>query len=146
MASVIGLAITPKVMAPMEKCDSVSVSIDAGIAGDARGKKRGRQVSILFEEDWQDAVSETGEAMDWTERRANIYVRGMRSPQEEGGTFTIGDVRLQVAMETDPCKLMESKRDGLQQALMPHWRGGVCCVVLSGGEINSGDAVHYAAA
>ena len=81
--------------------------------------------------------------MDWVERRANLYVRGMRSPQEEGGVFTIGDVTLEVAMETDPCEIMEGKRAGLRRAMTSGWRGGVCCVVKSGGAIALGQAVQY---
>lgn len=143
MAHVTGLAITPKIMAPMETREAVSVSVEAGIDGDARGKKRGRQISILFEEDWADAVAETGDALPWTDRRANILVTGMRAPQAEGGVFTIGGVTLEVAMETDPCEIMEGLRPGLRQAMTPNWRGGVCCTVLEGGAIALGDDVSY---
>lgn len=141
--TIIGLAIAPKIMAPMQKCDHADISIEAGIAGDARGRKNHRQITILFEQDWLDAVAETGEAMDWTERRANIYIADMRSPQQEGGIFTIGDVQLEVMMETDPCDLMEKQRTGLKAALTPDWRGGVCCKVISGGHIKLGDKVQY---
>ena len=141
--TIIGLAITPKIMAPMEECDRADISIDAGIAGDARGTKRRRQISILFEQDWIDAVAETGDPMHWMERRANLFVSGMRSPQKEGGVFTIGDVTLEVVMETDPCEVMEGKRAGLIEAMTPDWRGGVCCKVISGGSIQLGDNIHY---
>jgi MOSC domain-containing protein YiiM len=144
MISVKGLAITPKIMAPMETRDQVTVTTDNGLNGDARGQKRNRQVSILFEDDWKDAVAETdGEAIDWVQRRANILIGGMRSPQAEGGIFTIGEVRLKVSMETDPCEIMESIRPGLRNALTPNWRGGVCCTVMNGGTIAIGDYVDY---
>ncbi len=141
--TIIGLAITPRIMAPMEAREQADISIDGGIDGDARGTKRRRQVSILFEQDWIDAVAETGEPMHWMERRANIFVSGMRSPQEEGGMFTIGDVTLEVVMETDPCEVMEEKRRGLMEAMTPDWRGGVCCKVVSGGHISIGDEINY---
>ena len=143
MAEIIGIAIAPKILAPMQECEAVGVTIDDGLDGDARGRKRGRQVTILFEEDWQDAVAETGAPLDWTERRANFHVRGMRSPREDGGIFNIGTAQLKVVMETDPCDLMESKRVGLRQAMMPDWRGGVCCEVIAGGDVSIGDAVTY---
>ena len=144
MVSVIGIAVAPRILAPMEERDEVAVTIEKGLDGDARGGKRLRQVSILFEDDWNDAVAATdGASMPWVERRANLHVRGMRSPQEVGGVFQIGDVRLEVAEETEPCELMESKRPGLQEAMMPDWRGGVCCRVISGGAIRLGDAVSY---
>jgi MOSC domain-containing protein YiiM len=140
---IIGLAIAPRIMAPMEERDEVEISVDAGIGGDARGTKRGRQITILFEEDWNDAAAETGDPIHWTERRANIFVKGMRSPQQEGGRFTVGDVTLEVVMETAPCEVMDEKRSGLREALTPGWRGGVCCKVISAGRIVVGDTVSY---
>ena len=144
MVTVKGIAIAPKVMAPMERRDAVDVAVESGIDGDARGRKRGRQITLLFEDDWRDAVDAAGgDALSWTARRANILISGMRAPQHEGGVFSIGDVRLEVAMETDPCDLMEKTRPGLRDALTPDWRGGVCCRVLSGGHIAIGDSVAY---
>ena len=138
-----GIAVTPRLMGEMETVGQAVITVDGGIDGDARGSKNRRQVTILFEDDWNDAVAATGAPMDWTERRANLLVGGMRSPCEEGGVFTIGDVRLEVTMETEPCEVMEGKRSGLRQALSPGWRGGVCCRVLSPGGIRAGDAVSY---
>jgi len=144
MASVIGIAVAPRILEPMEERDKIAVTIDAGLDGDARGSKSKRQVSILFEDDWNDAVAVTdGGSMPWIERRANLYVTGMRSPQETGGVFSIGDVRLEVVEETEPCELMESKRTGLREAMKPLWRGGVCCRVLAGGSIGLGDTIKY---
>ena len=146
MAKLSGIAIAPRIMKPMAKQDEATITVEAGIDGDARGRKNGRQISILFEDDWADAMADAGAMMDWSERRANLLVSGMRSPQEEGGVFSIGGVRLEVVMETDPCEVMESKRVGLQQAMMPAWRGGVCCRVVAGGSIRVGDAVTYSKA
>ena len=144
MVSVIGIAVAPRILAPMEERDDVAVTIEKGLEGDARGGKSRRQVSVLFEDDWNEAVAATdGAPMAWVERRANLFVRGMRSPQKEGGIFSIGDVRLEVVEETEPCELMESKREGLREALEPGWRGGVCCRVIAGGAIRLGDPVVY---
>lgn len=144
MPEIKGIAIAPVIMGPLEARDTVAVAVDTGIEGDARGRKRQRQVSILFEEDWQDALADVGGGdLDWKARRANLLVTGMRSPRHEGGIFSIGDVRLEVVMETDPCEVMEKTRSGLQAALTPDWRGGVCCRVLSGGTISLGDSITY---
>ena len=144
MPTLKGIAIAPKIMEEMQAVDQAGVTVHAGIDGDARGNKRGRQITILFEDDWNAAVAETeGDPMDWTERRANLLVDGMRCPAEAGGVFGIGDVRLEVTMETDPCDLMESKRAGLRNAMTPDWRGGVSCRVLAGGNIRIGDSVDY---
>jgi MOSC domain-containing protein YiiM len=39
---------------------------------------------------------------------------------------------------------MEKARTGLKAALTPDWRGGVCCNVVSGGNVRVGDPVFIA--
>ena len=79
--------------------------------------------------------------MPWTARRANLLVRGVELPKAAGAVIAIGDVRLQVMLETDPCSRMEEQCPGLREALTPDWRGGVCCRVLTGGTVSAGDVV-----
>lgn len=141
MPTLKGIAITPKIMAPMEARSDAEITIESGITGDARGKKRKRQVSVLFEDDWNDACAEVGESHDWIKRRANLYVTGCRSPQKIGSIIRIGSVELEVMEETEPCEMMDAVAQGLRQAMTPAWRGGVCCRVNSGGMIKSGDDV-----
>jgi MOSC domain-containing protein YiiM len=141
MAKLNGIAIAPKILAPMEIREEVEISIDAGITGDARGRKRKRQISVLFADDWADACAEIGETHDWIKRRANLYVTGCRSPQEIGKIIRIGSVELEVTEETEPCEMMDAISQGLRQAMTPAWRGGVCCRVKSGGVIRTGDDV-----
>ena len=56
MAKLNGIAVAPKILAPMEAREEVEISIEAGITGDARGRKRKRQISVLFADDWADAL------------------------------------------------------------------------------------------
>ena len=139
MSKLIGIARTPKILAPMEEIDTAEITIERGIAGDARGKKRNRQISVLLEDDWADACNELGEVLPWFTRRANLFVSGIRSPQKDGQIIKIADVRLEIKLETEPCDLMVKPRQGLQTALTPSWRGGVCCNVVQGGTISIGD-------
>jgi MOSC domain-containing protein YiiM len=125
----------------MEPRTEAEITIEAGITGDARGRKRTRQISVLFADDWTDACSEIDEQHDWIKRRANLYVSGCRSPQAIGHIIRIGSVELEVTEETEPCEMMDAISDGLRQALTPAWRGGVCCRVISGGTIRNGDDV-----
>lgn len=141
MAILDGIAIAPKILAPMEPRTEAEITIEAGITGDARGRKRTRQISVLFADDWTDACSEIGEQHDWIKRRANLYVSGCRSPQAIGQIIRIGSVELEVTEETEPCEMMDAISDGLRQSLTPAWRGGVCCRVISGGIIRNGDDV-----
>lgn len=137
----IGIARTPELRAPMEQLDRASVTIERGIEGDARGRKLNRQITILFREGWEDACRDVGETLPWITRRANLYVEGVERPRQSGGRIAIGDVVLEVMLETDPCMLMERAHRGLKAALTPDWRGGVCCRVIGGGTIRIGNSV-----
>ena len=123
----IGIARAAELRAPLEEMQSSRISVEAGIDGDARGRKRDRQVTVLFRESWESACRELGAALPWTTRRANLLVTGVPAPQKTGGRIRIGDVVLQIMLETDPCELMERAKPGLKAALTPEWRGGVCC-------------------
>lgn len=138
-----GLARVAELGAPLVEEKAATVTVDAGIVGDARGRKPYRQVTILFREGWDDACRDLGAALPWVTRRANLFVEGLERPRSPGGQIHIGPVVLEVTGETRPCQLMERAHAGLLQALTPDWRGGVCCRVVSGGDIRLGDAVHY---
>ena len=138
----IGISITKKLMGEMEEISSADVSIETGIFGDIRGKKRNRQISVLFEDDWLDACNDVNENLHWMNRRANLFVRGVRSPQKEGSIIKIGNVKLEVRQETTPCEMMEKLKTGLFEALEKNWRGGVCCNVIEPGHISIGDDVQ----
>lgn len=139
--NLLGIARAAELRAPLEELAVASVSREKGIAGDVRGIKRGRQVTILFRDGWDDACRDLGISLPWTTRRANLFVGGIERPRSVGGQISVGDVVLEVTEETAPCMLMEHFHKGLKAALTPEWRGGVCCLVLSGGEIKIGDEV-----
>jgi MOSC domain-containing protein YiiM len=141
---VTGIAIAPKKRAAMELRDAVSITVAHGPEGDARGSKPGRQVTIVFEDAWAAACRDAGADLPWTTRRANLLVAGLETPATIGAQIRIGDVVLQVCEETAPCMIMERAHAGLRRALKPDWRGGVCCKVISGGEIEIGAAVTLA--
>lgn len=123
--------------APMELLDHAEISVDAGVEGDMRGKRPGRQVTVLFREGWEDACREAGALvpLPWTTRRANLYVEGLERPRTAGARLVVGEVVLAVADETKPCALMERAFRGLRAAMKPDWRGGVSCDVIRSGVI-----------
>lgn len=142
-----GIARHGRPKGPMETIDHVAVTIEGGIAGDFRGGMKGRahkrQVSLIERGDWDLAMAEVGHSIPWQERRANLLVDGLDLPQTKGVRLRIGeDVLLQVMVETDPCERMEKLAVGLRAALTPDWRGGVCTMVLAGGEIRIGDKIR----
>ena len=141
MATLIGIAKTSKLLAKMEELTEAHVEIHSGLQGDARGIKRQRQISILFEDDWKDACNELGADLSWLTRRANLFVSGMRAPREPGARIKIGNVELEVRVETEPCDLMDKQHQGLKATLEDDWRGGVCCSVQKPGNIKIGNNV-----
>ncbi len=129
--------------APMAEIDRANVSIATGVAGDWRGKQKTRQVTVLFAEDWAAAVAGLDPAAPWTIRRATLLVSGLNNPRRAGDVLAVGDVRLVVTGETQPCVRMDEQLPGLWDAMRPDWRGGVTAQVIAGGEIVVGDKVRW---
>lgn len=140
---VIAIARRNQSRVPMETLTQALVTKTAGIEGDCRGKPGKRQVTLLSLEAWQQACSAINAPdLPWTTRRANILVEGITfDPNDVGAQVHIGELVLEVTRETDPCSRMDEQRLGLTQALLPDWRGGVCCRVLTDGLIVAGDGV-----
>lgn len=139
----IGIARRKASRAVMEELNQVNVSCENGVEGDFRGKPGKRQVTVLSLDSWQDACGEVGETLLWTIRRANLLVEGIRfSERNVGDVIAIGSLQLQITRETDPCPRMDEQFQGMTQALRPEWRGGVCCRVLSDGDIQLGNSVQ----
>ena len=128
--------------APMESLDSTRITGEAGVVGDFRGRPGKRQVTVLASEDWQAACSDIGRTLPWTARRANLLIEGVALPRQAGKRLIIGDVVLEITGELDPCSRMDEASEGLREALVPDWRGGVTCRVLAGGDVGIGDAVR----
>jgi MOSC domain-containing protein YiiM len=142
---VIGIAWRPKRRAPMQTVDSIDISLEVGVVGDHKGAKfKRRAVTILAREDWETALADLDqgdEPLEWTARRANLLIEGVRLPRAIGATLRIGPVLLEVTYPTTPCARMDEARAGLRKALHPEWRGGVTCKVVEGGRVAVGDDV-----
>ena len=143
MATLKGIAYRLKSKGEMYERSNTTVTPEKGVENDYRGHPHNRQVTVLSVEDWQRACDELGVDLHWTTRRANLLVEGISfSPASVGDIVQIGDLRLQITRETDPCQRMEGEKPGLMKALAPDWRGGACCRVISGGDIAVGDSVN----
>ncbi len=142
----VGMARRDAPRAPMETLDSGRISVELGLEGDHRGVRKAgkdpkRQVTLLTREAWDAACADLGRAVPWTFRRSNLLVESLELPRAPGTIIAIGDVRLEMTVEIDPCQRMDEQAPGLQAALTPDWRGGVGCRVLSGGEVAVGDTI-----
>jgi len=135
-----------KSRAPMQLLEIAEVSDTTGVADDFRGKSLSRKVTLLSAQAWADACEELGKDIPWTTRRSNLLVSGVELPKRAGDIIEVGEVRLKVNKEINPCSRMDEQCPGLTAALTPHWRGGVGCHVVQGGTIQIGDDVRVVAA
>lgn len=143
----VGMARRAGPRAAMETLEAGRIGVEFGLEGDHRGivrpgKLPRRQVTILAREAWEAACADLGREVPWTARRANLLVEEIPLPRRVGDVIAIGEVRLEVHLEIDPCERMDEASPGLREALIPDWRGGIGCRVLRGGAIALGDAVR----
>ena len=145
MGRLTGIARREEKRGPMETLQQAEVSEQTGVAMDFRGKPGKRAVTVISARAWREVCAELGQEIPWTTRRANLLVDDIDLPKSEGAIMEIGEVRLQVTMEVDPCFRMDEQVDGLTEALKPDWRGGVGCIVVWSGSVSVGDAVNIVA-
>jgi len=141
MGRLTGIARRIAKRARMETLEAASVTCLAGVQNDFRGKPGKRQVTVISTRAWRAACNELEQELPWTTRRANLLVDDMDLPTCTGGILHIGNVRLMINGETEPCSRMDEQCDGLKAALTPDWRGGVFCTVLEEGAIKINDTV-----
>lgn len=139
----LSIARRPDAHSPMQEIFSGELSLDEGLLGDSKGRPGPRQITILSKESWLRACDELGVDLPWTTRRANLLIKGFEFlPTDVGRSIHIGNVILEITRETDPCYKMDKAHQGLKEALMTGWRGGVCCKVIQAGTITTGDSVE----
>jgi len=127
---------------PMDAVDRAELVAGRGVRGSANQGGR-RQVSIISEEAWEAAEEELGVAVDPSARRANVMVRGVDLENARGKLLRLGACLIRVGGEVRPCERMDEAREGLRNALRPHWRGGVFGEIVEGGVIAVGDDVAF---
>lgn len=127
---------------PMDPREAATLVPGRGLAGNANQGGR-RQVTLISEEGWAEALTALGDRVDPSARRANLLVAGVELEATRGRVLRVGPCRLRIWSECTPCKQMDEARHGLRAALRPHWRAGACAEVLEGGEIRVGDTVAW---
>ncbi len=127
---------------PMDPQETATLRAGKGLVGNANQGGR-RQVILLEEESWAEALADLGADLAPSTRRANLLLAGIRLEGSRGRILRIGPCRLRIFAECPPCERMDEAQPGLKAALRPHWRGGACAEVLEGGEIWVGDEVRW---
>jgi MOSC domain-containing protein YiiM len=141
---VAGIARHAASRAPIEALDWVPISMEAGVDGDCHGEPGPRQVTVVSEEAWKEAIAELGSDLSWTLRRANLLLRGIDLRDSVGARLSCKEVILEICEENPPCFVMDRQHRGLRKALRPDWRAGVACRVVRGGTVRIGDRVSLA--
>lgn len=141
MGQLLSIAVRIATHAQMETKQRVHITEQSGVEGDYRGKYGPRQITVLSQEAWNEACKDVQAELAWTTRRANLLISGIALEQTTRKVLQIGEVRLAITGETDPCKRMDLQHQGLCKTLTPAWRGGVTCFVVTEGEIQVGDEV-----
>lgn len=126
----------------MDPRDRAVLVAGRGIEGNANQGGR-RQVILLEEEAWTEALSELEAELAPSARRANLLLSGIRLEGTRGRVLRVGACRLRIWSECPPCERMDEALPGLRKALRPRWRGGACAEVLEGGEVRVGDEVDW---
>jgi len=128
---------------PMEEIRTATLVAGHGVLGNVRQGRR-RQVTLIEQEVWATLMAELHAAISPAARRANLMVSGIALVRTRGRILHIGSCQLRIAGETEPCKRMDEALAGLQNAMVPEWRGGAFAEVLVGGAIAVGDQVSWA--
>ena len=139
---VVSIWIKPARRLPMKSVQSADLVAGQGLAGNANQGGR-RQITIIDESAWRDAVMELGVDVDPSARRANVMLRGIDLENSRGRVLLVGRALIRVFGETTPCRQMDEAQAGLRAALLPHWRGGISGEVLEGGTIRLGDPAQW---
>jgi len=122
----------------MDRVDEATLIAGRGLEGSA-DQGGWRQVTIISEEAWRDAIEECGDDFDPSHRRANVMVRGIDLENSRGKQLRLGDCIINIRGENPPCKRMGA----MQLPLKPHWRAGVFGEIAADGTIRVGDSVSY---
>ena len=136
--TLIAIATHSRPGANMVEHESADLRPGTGVVGDVPGRATRREVTVVDRAAWQRACAELQQDVPWTVRRSNLLISGLDLSFSSGGELRIGEVRLRITGETQPCRLMDQQCEGLQRALKPEWRGGATCTVLTGGRVAVG--------
>lgn len=139
----LALSVRPVRRAPVCLMDELLLSVHDGVAGDRYSKSGGRQVTVLTREGWASACAELEVELHWSARRSNLLIEGLDLRNSLGRVLCVGEVRLKVTGQNNPCRRMDEVHPGLLKALGPGWRGGITARVITGGRIRGGVPVVW---
>ena len=142
MAELIAIGYKKVKSGHMFEVHQIKVTKAEGLTLGLSRRPSSRQITVLCEEQWQQACKTVNKVLPWTARRANLLICGIQFNAEHiGKVIHIGQLQLLITGETEPCFKMELVHPGLYDALN-NFKAGVTCKVLNDAEIQIGDSIH----
>jgi MOSC domain-containing protein YiiM len=126
----------------MDPVEEATLVAGGGLLGSADQGGR-RQITIIDEAAWRDALDELGVDVDPAARRANVMVRGVDLEKSRGRALHLGGCSISIRGENPPCSVMDEAKEGLRNALRSRWRAGVFGEIVQGGTIRVGDPAAW---
>lgn len=127
--------------APLLELDEARLEPGTGLVGEHHARRGGkRQVTLVQAEHFAVLSAMLGRPVAPEDLRRNLVVSGLNLLSLKGRRFRVGSARLEYSGPSSPCSRMEETLGtGGYQALRGH--GGICAIVLEGGDIRRGDRV-----
>src|SRR5687768_15457468 len=98
---------------PMDPVARVEAFAGKGLQNNAnQGGKR--QVTLIDEERWREAIEQLGVDVPPSARRANVMLRGIDLEQTRGRILRVGGCVIRIYNETRPCEQMDDAQQGLR--------------------------------
>jgi MOSC domain-containing protein YiiM len=127
---------------PMDAVERATVRAGRGLVGNA-DQGRWRQVTMIDQRAWDEAIEAVGVAALPVLRRANFLLIGIALARSRGRILRVGACHFKINGETRPCERMDEAEPGLQAALRVEWRGGAYAAALDDGQVLVGDSVEW---
>ena len=127
----------------MQPVSEAKTEKNKGLVGDTNFGRSKRQVTFIEKEVFDLLRDRLGDSIGPEMRRANFMVTGVELKETVGRILSVGDLKVKISGETKPCKIMDDACQGLREALVDEWKGGVYGCVLNDAVVKMGDPVSW---
>ena len=127
----------------MQPLSEANTEKNKGLVGDVSFGRSKRQVTLIEKEVFSVLGDRFSGSVKPEMRRANFMVTGIELKETVGRILSIGDLKVEIFGETKPCKIMDDGFQGLREALVDEWKGGVYGCVLNDAVVKLGDPVSW---
>ena len=142
MASVKLICISPVAGGETIAIDAVTTIAGRGIEGDrycTLDTEPSRQITLIECEVIDQFNQETASEFSYEMFRRNLVTEGVQLNNLVGETFYVGEVWFRGHELCEPCRYLQDRLKVTDLVKRLTHKGGLCCEVLTGGTIRSGD-------